>query len=77
MVDVKHKKGGIVETNLRTISSIVYESQNYIKKPSFLHWVSNQTMNQTKQHYKDKPNIYLAYLNYLCNYKPHIFQLFC
>jgi hypothetical protein len=48
MVDIRQKKGGIVETNRRTIS-IVYESQNYIKKPSFLHWVSNQTMNQTKQ----------------------------
>jgi hypothetical protein len=41
MVDVRHKKGGIVETNLRTIS-IVYESQNYIKKPSFLHWVQTK-----------------------------------
>jgi hypothetical protein len=45
MVDVRHKKGGIVETNLRPL---VYESQNYIKKPSFLHWVKpNYESNQT------------------------------
>jgi hypothetical protein len=46
MVDIRHKKGGIVETNLRPL---VYESQKYIKKPSFLHWVKPNYESQTKQ----------------------------
>ena len=46
MVDVRHKKGGIVETNRRTISLCI---TNIHKKPPAFYTRGKPTMNQTKQ----------------------------
>jgi len=48
MVDVYYKKKPLILERKGGTISIVYESQNYIKKPSFLHWVKpNYESNQT------------------------------